>query len=321
MPCSDETQIRPRAANGVSAASSSGEIGFESTRGEGSTFWFRMPLEPAWSASSPAPPREKDLRLLRQDLRVLVVDDQHVNRAVTQALLEELGFIADVMDSGEAALDILAMRPYDAVLLDCQMPGLDGFETCRRLRRQEVDGRRSLVIAVTADVLPEDQERWLEAGMDDYLAKPLWGADLAAVLDRHLGTVPKPTAPRGELVEERLAALKRLGNEELQADVVRAFRLQGEHDLRALRDALPEKDSKAFAAAAHALAGSSGILGGRTLAEVAAELAVLARQGDLDACAERLPVLERELQAFVEEISSCCGPATGSAEDARCAEA
>jgi CheY-like chemotaxis protein/HPt (histidine-containing phosphotransfer) domain-containing protein len=245
---------------------------------------------------------EAHLRSLRQGLRVLVVDDQYVNRTVTRALLRELGFTPETVDSGEAALAVLAQQQYDAVLLDCQMPGLDGFETCRRLRQQEDGGRHTPVIAVTADTLVDDRRRCAEAGMDDHLAKPLWSADLAAVLDRHLGTMSRRPA-RDELVQERLDGLGRIGDGSLKDDVVRAFLKQGEHDLKVLRSALPENDADAFADAAHALSGSSGILGGQTLAGIAGELASLARQGDLGACAARLPALERELAAFVAELS------------------
>jgi CheY-like chemotaxis protein len=236
-------------------------------------------------------------------VRVLVVDDQHAGRMVTRALLEDLGFATDAADSGEAALSILAERPYDAVLLDCQMPGLDGFDTCRRLRRQEGGGRHTLVIATTAGTLAKDRRRCLEAGMDGYLAKPLRSAELAAVLDGRLESVA-PEGDPGGLAGERLAALRRLGGESLQAEVVRAFLQQGEHGLEIMRSALPARDFEAIAAAAHALAGSAGILGGGTLAEATDELAALARQGDLGACAERLPALERELRAFAREIGA-----------------
>ncbi len=236
-------------------------------------------------------------------MRVLVVDDQYTGRMVARALLEDLGFAADAAESGEAALSILAERTYDAVLLDCQMPGLDGFETCRRLRRHEGDGRHTLVIAVTAGARAEDRQRCLEAGMDDYLAKPLRSAELAAALDGRLGTAAPEGAPGG-LAGERLAALRRLGGESFQAEVVRAFLQQGEDGLEIMRNALPARDFEAIAAAAHALSGSAGILGGGALAETAGELAALARQGDLGACAERLPALEREIRAFAREIGA-----------------
>jgi signal transduction histidine kinase/CheY-like chemotaxis protein/HPt (histidine-containing phosphotransfer) domain-containing protein len=277
-----------------------GEIGFESTRGAGSTFWFRLPLVRALgTATAPSGQDAGDAaarRLARHGRRVLVVDDRGVNRAVAQALLRELGFSAEVAENGEEALALLAQRPFDAVLLDFEMPGLGGYETCVRLRRQEAAGasagRRIPVIAVTAHVQPEEQERSRAAGMDDYLAKPFRTAELAAILDRWLGIeAALEREPAGDGFEERLASLKIL-EATTGRSVVAAFLQQGEADLATLRLALSQEDLQAFAAAAHALAGSAGLMGAIHLSNTASELATLARRGDLDGCKKRLPEME-----------------------------
>ena len=275
-----------------------GEIGVESTRGVGSTFWFRLPLERARGAgaASPTPsPRADDAarRLGRRDRRILVVDDRGANRSVGLALLSELGFAAEAVAGGEEALARLREEPFDAVLLDCEMPGLDGFETCRRLRRQEAAGgagRRLPVIAVTANERPDDVRRCLAAGMDQHLTKPFGTAELAAVLDHRLGIEAAATA--GDDFVARLAAL-RDQDATTGESTAAAFVRQGTDDVAALRRALPEGDGEALVAASHALAGSAGVLGATDLAERAAEVATLARRGDLGGCAERLPDLER----------------------------
>lgn len=273
-----------------------GEIGFESTRGAGSTFWFRLPLVRALGSGLPSwtPLGDAGKAVRRQDrreLRVLVVDDRAPNRFVALAMLNDLGYTAEAVESGEEALALLAEQRFDAVLLDSEMPGLDGRETCRRLRRNETGGRRVPVIAVTAHTRPEEQEACLAAGMDDCLVKPFQAADLAAKLDRWIET------EAADDLEERLAGFKALSagsGPDVGTQVIEAFLQQGENDLATMRRALLQQDAAALAEAAHGLAGSAGLLGARALAESAGELAALARQKDLDACAARLPRVERD---------------------------
>jgi two-component system, sensor histidine kinase and response regulator len=116
--------------------------------------------------------------------RVLIVDDAEVNQIIARAHVERLGFIADSAEDGERALHELAQRRYDVVLMDCQMPVLDGFEATRRLRTIESAGRRTPVVALTASAAEDERERCLAAGMDDYLTKPIEAAAVARVLDR-----------------------------------------------------------------------------------------------------------------------------------------
>ena len=281
-----------------------GEIGFESIHGVGSTFWFRLPLVRALSSGAGSEATGVDdageaaaRRLARHGRSLLVVDDRGVNRTVALALLRELGYDAEAAENGEEALALLAERSFDAVLLDCEMPGLDGFETCVRLRQREAavpNGPRLPVIAVTAHALAEEKEKCRAAGMDDYLAKPLRDEELAATLDRWLGieAAVEWREPAGDSFEERLAALEAL--EAATGKPVRvAFLQQGEADLATLRRALAQGDREAFAGAAHALAGSAGLMGIADLAGKASELAILARRGDQNGCKERLSALEQ----------------------------
>jgi two-component system, sensor histidine kinase len=296
-----------------------GEIGFESTRGVGSTFWFRVPRVNAQGASDSSgggsgdPGEAAARRLARHGRRLLVVDDRAVNRSVALALLRELGFESEAAESGEEALTLLAERSFDAVLLDCEMPGLDGYETCVRLRQQEKAAARVPVIAITAHTSAEEKEKCRAAGMDDYLAKPFRTSELAAMLDRWLGIEAafarrkpdrKPErGPAGDGFAERLAALKAL-EETTGQSVVAAFLQQGEADLETLRRALPQEDGKAFAEAAHALAGSAGLMGALDLSAKASELSTLARRGDLLGCAARLPALEESWGFVVGRLRS-----------------
>jgi signal transduction histidine kinase/CheY-like chemotaxis protein/HPt (histidine-containing phosphotransfer) domain-containing protein len=292
-----------------------GEIGFHSTRGVGSTFWFRVPLVPARGSTPPASAVTVDAearRLARQERRILVVDDHSANRSVALALLRRFGYKADAVESGEEALAFLAENPCDAVLLDLEMVGLDGFETCRRLRSQETAGgpaARTPVIALSAHTSEEERAKCFAAGMDGFLPKPFRTGELAAALDLWTGieVSAAPAPPVTESLEERLAALKSLESktgEPVLAKVVEAFLRQGETDLAAMQRALPQGDGETVAAAAHSLAGSSAILGAAELAQCAGELSRLARQGELGTCTPRLAKVEVEFRAIAQRLAS-----------------
>jgi signal transduction histidine kinase/FixJ family two-component response regulator len=333
---SESSASLPAAGTGLGLAISKsivelmgGEIGCESARDVGSTFWFRVPLMPARRSGDPSWAPFADLgeigvRPERRARSVLVVDDRAPNRAVALAVLREIGYSAEALGSGEEALARLAERSFAAVLLDCEMPGLDGRETCRRLRRQEAlddGGRRLPVLAITAHTNPEEQAACLAAGMDAILAKPFQAAALAEVLDRWTGLGPAPasaetdaTASRGTPgmpgmpgMPERLAALKRLEartGRPVLAETVDAFLQQGENDLAAMRRALAQGDGAALADAAHGLAGSSAVLGAAELAASAGETAAFGRQGDLAGCAARLARVEQDFLDAARRMDS-----------------
>jgi CheY-like chemotaxis protein len=116
--------------------------------------------------------------------RLLVVEDNAVNQVVAVKILERLGWRADVAGNGLEAVDAVALAPYAAILMDCQMPEMDGYEATVVIRKREPKGRRVPVIAMTANALPGDRERCLAAGMDDYVTKPLKRDEVEAALSR-----------------------------------------------------------------------------------------------------------------------------------------
>jgi len=155
-----------------------GQIGLQAEAGRGTKVWFTVPM-PAWSDSQPT------LRLQRPQRRrgrgVLVVEDNPVSAMVARGLLERFGLDASVVDNGEGAVDAARADTHALVLMDCELPGIDGYEATRRLRAL---GVKVPIVGCTANAMPEDRARCLDAGMDDYLAKPIRLSALRGLLAR-----------------------------------------------------------------------------------------------------------------------------------------
>ena len=182
------------------AVAMDGDVTVASAAGHGSTFRFVLPLRRARSQpdvptargkAAPSPADEARGLAARHPLRVLLAEDNRVNQKVAVRLLERMGYAPDVAENGAQALAALAREPYDVVLMDVQMPGVDGLEATRRIRA-DASLVQPRIIALTANVLAGEREACREAGMDDYVPKPIDRAALAAALQRcpAAGTVP-----------------------------------------------------------------------------------------------------------------------------------
>ncbi|MCP3961654.1 MAG: response regulator [bacterium] len=303
-----------------------GEIGVASTRGVGSTFWFRLPLwqtleeSPAGGPTAvekPGTPGSGLPREERADYRILVVDDDAINRLVAESQLKDLGFVVEAVEGGVQALEAIERLSYDVILMDCQMPELDGYETTRRIREQEPAEEHTLVIAVTAHAMKGERERCLAAGMDDYVSKPLRGEDLLAALARWLSPDGSRhgewvgTSSREEVLESKpleskpLAAIRKLGRKtgrDLVGEMIGIYRREGPERLEGMRRALADDDADQLAVIAHSMGGSAVYLGASTLAKQCRELTELARQGNLDGCESRLQAVEAEHQRVLAEL-------------------
>ena len=195
---SDDSNSRHFGGTGLGLAISSrivkmmgGTIELDSTVGKGSTFSFTVDLEtadgPAVAQSDPLPKE----RRVSMGANVLVVEDNPVNQAVALSMLESLGCHCDVAADGIEGVEAVKMDSYDLVLMDCQMPLMDGFEATRLIREweEDQDAKLNTIIAVTANALEDDRQRCIDAGMNDYLSKPFTVDQLQQMLEKHLDSI------------------------------------------------------------------------------------------------------------------------------------
>jgi signal transduction histidine kinase/ligand-binding sensor domain-containing protein/CheY-like chemotaxis protein len=259
-----------------------GALGVESAPGVGSTFWFSVRLERP-TGFVPSRPLGGTVPAARVAgvLRVLVVEDNAVNRDVARGLLEGLGCQVDVAADGAEALDAWEQTLYDVVLMDCQMPHVDGYEATRRVRAGEGSGRRTPIIGLTASAMKGDRERCLAAGMDDYLPKPVRPGDLEAILHRWAGG-----ARAGEVVAEArmgedgggpldpvvFGDLRSFTSAGFLIEAIDRFLSETPARIEVLHDARERGDAEFFMRRAHSLRGSAAILGALRLMKLAAQL-------------------------------------------------
>jgi signal transduction histidine kinase/FixJ family two-component response regulator len=278
-----------------------GRIWAESTAGQGSTFHFTIAGEAA-SAS----PRQPDLAyraagsvdggLARHHpLRILLAEDHPVNRKVMLSMLEHLGYRADLAINGSEVLEALERQPYDVILMDVQMPEMDGLAATHRIRRELPGDRQPWIIALTAHALSGDRERCLAAGMDDYLGKPVQIADLVAALAA--AGPPDGQRERETLDPECLDRLRHLpGGDGFLETLVQTFRATSAADLAALRWEAEESRWSDVGHTAHRLKGSSATLGLLQVTAACCAIEERIRAGRTDEMGPLVMRLEQEVE-------------------------
>ncbi|GMV42021.1 MAG: hypothetical protein AMXMBFR64_37370 [Myxococcales bacterium] len=271
-----------------------GELRVTSTLGEGATFWFDLELSMAPTSATPVAPGPEQAPRLRREARLLVAEDNPINRRVVQALLGHLGLSCTMVADGRAAVEAILRERFDLVLMDVQMPELDGFAAIREVRARECTGRRTPIVALTAHAMRGDRERCLAAGADDYLAKPLRLRSLHEVLERTLGgaaTEPESAvAPSGDEVFDEAALRESLGEaQHALGPIVATFMAQSPEQVAEVRDAVSSSDRERTRRAAHKLRGGAAVLAARRLTAAAAALEEAARgDGPLGDAAQRV---------------------------------
>ncbi|HEY7966572.1 MAG TPA: response regulator [Solirubrobacteraceae bacterium] len=231
-------------------------------------------------------------------MQVLIAEDNPVNQQVLLRQAQRLGLVAEAVDNGQAALDALAARSYDVVLMDCQMPVMDGYAATRRIRELEAasGGRRMPIVAVTANAMREDFDRCRESGMDDFVAKPVTLAALANAIERAVAGSRGEAAPTsagedsgaaggGAVDREALASLQEdLGGPEALLRIVRLFLEQLDPQATQIEAAAKGGEHETLARSAHRMRSSAATLGAMALADTLTALETAAYDGDAAAC-------------------------------------
>ncbi len=265
---------------------------------------------------------------LKRRVRILLVEDNTTNRIVCLEILGKLGYRAEAVPSGQGAIEAMRKLSYDLVLMDCQMPEMDGFEATRLIRSGEsgVLNPAVPIIALTAHAMKGDRERCLVAGMNDYLAKPIQPEELAGALERWLGKrledrtgiSPETSSPvksggsapagteaasAGAVIFDREGFLKRvMGDASLARDLAKIFLNDMPGQVEQLKVAIATGNIRLAAQQAHRIKGAASNVGGVALQKVAFSMEVAGKEGDLKRLGSLIPQLEEQFEFLKESI-------------------
>jgi len=260
---------------------------------------------------SPPPPsvRGSAIERCEHSLRVLLAEDNAVNQKLAVRLLEKRGHSAAVVSDGQAALEALERETFDAVLMDVQMPGVDGFEATRRIRAREAGtGRRLPIIAMTAHAMKGDRERCLAVGMDGYVTKPIQVEQLFQVLEGFTAPAPptpEPTTPSAPVFDVQAALARARGDRALLAELIELFRGECEQARTTLRGALERRDAGALRLASHSLKGAAANLGASAVADAAQRLELLGKDEQLGGAEDAYRALTAALDDLRPVLLTC----------------
>lgn len=259
---------------------------------------------------------------VKNPLRILLAEDNGINQKVTIRILERLGYRADVAANGIEVLEAIKRQPYDVVLMDIQMPELDGVEATHQIRSMLPFEEQPWIIAMTAHALPGDREEYLNSGLDDYVSKPVRPTDLVGALERYRRPINTRYAPpiqgtgklRAEQLEQRVAVdvtvLNRLrsamgsSGAQLLVDLIDIFLEDAPKKVETIESAARIKDADALQDAAHPLKSSSASLGAKLFSELCQQLEEMGVRGELDGAEEGAEALAAEFERVEKALSN-----------------
>ena len=247
-----------------------------------------------------------------KNMTVLVVEDNPVNQTVAVHQLERLGYKAEVAADGSIALDLLEKQQFNLVLMDCQMPVMDGFEAASRLRQSEIDRslKRVPVIAMTANALAGDRQKCLDAGMDDYITKPVDLERLSLVLEKWVDGYETPsqvkvaTLPKQSEVVNLTALRRGVGEgtdgDDLAAKIFEIFKAETPGRIQGMADAVSQNDEKGLAQKSHALQGGCAAVGALNMAAMCKEIYKQAVANSFDGAGEAVQQVWKEYERVLD---------------------
>src|ERR1700733_7813887 len=264
---------------------------------------------------TPAVPAEDDT----PRLKILIAEDNAVNRILATALLEKRGHTVLATENGREAIDTLERETVDLVLMDIQMPVMDGFEAIRAIRKKEqITGAHLPIIALTAHAMKGHRERCIEAGADEYVTKPIRMSELFAAMKRVETDKPGPApvtppsvaaAPSHDL--DMAAALERVdGDRELFEELARLFADESPENMARIRQGMKTGDARAIEMLAHKIKGAALSLGSPMVSEAASDLESQARTGELGNAGPLVENLKRQLDLLLPALESFCRQVT-----------
>jgi signal transduction histidine kinase/CheY-like chemotaxis protein/HPt (histidine-containing phosphotransfer) domain-containing protein len=291
-----------------------GKIWVESAPGEGSTFHFTARFRRSHEAeTSEIISQSQGAGLVDhpafRSLRILIAEDNPVNQAVAIGMLREGGHHIMLADNGRTAVDLYHLERPDLILMDVQMPGLDGIDATREIRAtEEQTGRRTPIVAMTAHAMSGDSARCLSAGMDTYLAKPLSKELLLRTIEAMIKQENDPAGARrpGASPFDRATLLKNLdGNIELLARVTALFKDNAPAYLAQMRQAIDQQDGAVLQRSAHTLLSSFELFGAYRARDLARSLQTAGRSKDFEEADSLLIELEQETERICVALATC----------------
>jgi two-component system, sensor histidine kinase and response regulator len=267
---------------------------------------------------------------------VLIVEDHKMNQLVASKVLESLGYRFEVANHGREAVEAMMARSFDAVLMDCEMPEMDGFEATAAIRQLEGDRARTPIIAMTAAAMAGDRERCLDAGMDDYLTKPIRVEVIGAVLQKWIDQtapdaagepvptgLPAPTPPPAPTTTPTPSPLDRAqietllslddGAGDVLAEIIGEYMARSARSRADLLEVIAAGDGAGMARAAHTLKGASANVGAAVLADVCGEIEDCGRRGDADTATGLVSRFETEFARAVQALGEAAPGSTACA--------
>ncbi len=329
-----------------------GTVGVKSEAGQGATFWCTARLAKVSGSTREAgkrfperrgvllptaPPQLPDPRIT--GARILLAEDNPVNREVAVCMLEQLGCLVVAVEHGQEAVMQAESSQFDLVLMDCQMPAMDGFSATKAIREGEQrTGRHMTIVALTAHAIDNHRERCLAAGMDDYMSKPFTQAELGEMVQRWIRrpydrtrlssdqskaglaepaqpssnqteqtatpipVIAQPDVPLVDQVLAQIRALRRPGRPDPVAQILKSFLDSSATYIGAIQQAMVHQDAAALFHAAHALKSSSAMIGAMGLSSILKDIEFMGRQGNVAGVQTRMDELDSVYEAVKQAV-------------------